>query len=135
MTVDFTFEDQDDARRYLGEVAALWTVWITVLFVVTFSTGGVRALGAIFGLVVTVWRTGPLQDRAKVLIPDEEAEVSVGFRGGPRERTFRKLAYGLEPLQAAVPMARASSVWFAARIAMLALTVLGFAAVVVGYLA
>jgi hypothetical protein len=133
MAVDFTFADRDDARRYLGEVGALWVIWIVSLFVITFSSGGLRLLTGIVGLVVTVWRTYPLQRRAAILVPDEEAQVNVGLRGGLRERTFRKLAYGAEPLRVAVPAAGATSIWYVFRIGMLAMTVLGFVAVLLDY--
>jgi hypothetical protein len=133
MTVDYTFEDGDDARRYLGEIGALWAVWTVALIAVSLSTGGLRALSGIAGLVGIVVFTRPLRRRAAALVSDDEATVDVGFRGGPRERAFRKLAYGAEPLRNAVAQARASSVWFALRIAMLALTVLGFIAVLVDY--
>lgn len=131
--VDFTFGDRADARRYLAEVGTLWAVWLLALFAVTFSSGGLRALAGVIGLVATVWRTMPLQNRAGALVTDEEARRNTGFRGGKRERTFRKLAYGIEPLRAAVPMAGASSVWYGLRIGTLGLTILGFVAVVVEY--
>lgn len=134
MTVDFTFADGDDARRYLGEVGVLWAVWVAALLTITFSTGGLRALSGIAGLVGIGVFTRPLRNRAKDLVPDEAALVDVGFRGGPRERAFRTLAYGAEPLRLAVRQARASSIWFGLRIGMLALTVLGFAAVLIDYM-
>ncbi len=134
MTVDFTFADGDDARRYLGEVGALWAVWVAALLAISFTTGGPRALSGIAGLVGIVVFTRPLRQRAKELVPDDEAMVDVGFRGGPRERTFRTLAYGAEPLRHAVEQARASSIWFALRIGRLALTVLGFLAVLIDYI-
>lgn len=133
MTVDFTFEDGEDARRYLGEIGALWAVWTVALLAITLSTGGLRALSGIAGLVGIVVFTRPLRRRAADLVSDEEAAVDVGFRGGPRERAFRTLAYGAEPLRNAVTQARASSIWFGLRIGMLALTVLGFVAVLVDY--
>lgn len=133
MTIDYTFDDGDDARRYLGEVAALWGVWVVALVAITFSTGALRALSGIAGLVGIVLFTRPLRHRAAAIVPDAEATTDVGFRGGPRERVFRKLAYGSEPLGAAVRQAGASPVWYGLRIAMLALTVLGFLAVLVDY--
>lgn len=135
MDIVFSFADRNDARRYLGEVGALWTVWIASMFVVTFSTGGMRAIFGLVGLVATVWRTAPLQRRALELVPDNTAVKGAGFRGGPRETTFRKLAYGAEPLRSAVPTAQASPVWYALRLGMLGVTIVGFAFVVFGYLA
>lgn len=134
MSVDFTFADGDDARRYLGEVGALWAVWVVALLAITVSTGGLRALSGIAGLVGIAVFTRPLRRRAHDLVSDEAALVDVGFRGGPRERAFRTLAYGSEPLRLAVGQAQASPIWFAMRIGMLALTTLGFVAVVIDYM-
>ena len=135
MDVDYSFSDHDDARKYLGEVAALWGVWVAALLIVSFGIGAVRAIGGIAGLVGVMWRAGPLQRRAAALVPDGAVSgARASFRKGPRELAFRQLAYGSAPLREAVTTAQASPLWLALRMAMLALTVLAFALVVLDYL-
>lgn len=135
MTVDYTFDDAGEARRYLSDVGWLWSVWMVALVLVTFGGGLVRLLGALGGLALMAWRAGPIQRRAALLVPEETARTDVGWRGGPREKVFRELAYGREPLRRAIAVTGASSLWLVARWLMIGATLVGFALMLGQFLA
>jgi hypothetical protein len=115
-----------EARAYLGEVGRLWLGWLAGLAVLVLSTGWGVVIGGIAVMVLLVWLSRPLQARTDRLVADGvvggDAPSSAGW-GSPRERTMRRLAYGAEPIAAAVELAGAGRWWLAARWVMIGATV------------
>jgi hypothetical protein len=115
-----------EARAYLGEVGRLWLGWLAGLAVLVLSTGWGVLIGGIAVMALLVWLSRPLQARTDRLVADGVvgggAPSAAGW-GSPRERAMRRLAYGAEPIAAAVELAGAGRWWLAARWVMIGATV------------
>jgi hypothetical protein len=115
-----------EARAYLGEVGRLWLGWLAGLAVLVLSTGWGVVIGGVAVMALLVWLSRPLQARTDRLVADGvvggDAPSAAGW-GSPRERTMRRLAYGAEPIAAAVELAGAGRWWLAARWVMIGATV------------
>lgn len=127
------FGDVDDARAYLGEVGRLWLGWLAGLGVLVLSTGWGVLIGGVAVMVLLVWLSRPLQARTDRLVA--ESTPGAGHReaagwGSERERTMRRLAYGAEPIAAAVELTGSGRWWLVARWVMIAATVAAVAYVV-----
>ncbi|HEY5728061.1 MAG TPA: hypothetical protein VIV08_05565 [Acidimicrobiia bacterium] len=122
-----------EARAYLGEVGRLWLGWMAGLAVLVLSTGWGVLIGGVAVMVLLVWLSRPLQARTDRLMAGGALVVdapSPSGWGSPRERTMRRLAYGAEPIAAAVELAGAGRWWLVARWVMIAATVAAVAMVV-----
>ncbi len=120
------FSTAADARAYLGEVGRLWLGWLAGLAVLVLSTGWGVVIGGVAVMLLLVWLSRPLQARTDRLVTEgatgSGASAASGW-GSDRERAMRRLAYGAEPLAAAVAVAGAGRWWLAARWLMLGVTV------------
>ncbi len=132
--IEYRFSDAQDARAYLREVARLWAVWIVGLAVIVLSHGTLLVVASISVLVGLIVLARPLLPRTEALVPVNRREggaARAAFRGGTtRDRVLRDLAYGDEPMRAALARAELSSWWLAARHGVVAATLVAFVFVV-----
>lgn len=132
----YTFGDEADARRYLREVGLLWLAWIIGLSGLLLSSALALFLWAVVTLGTLLFLARPLQRRAETMVPQNKVEggkVDTVLRGGTtRDRVLRDLAYGTEPVLAALRTTGHSEHWVFARHVVIAVTLLGFLFVVLG---
>lgn len=132
----YTFDTESDARRYLREVGRLWAAWMVGLGGLLLTNALLLLGWAVVTLAALVVLARPIQRRAEALVPVNKVEggkVDTIFRGGTtRDRAIRDLAYGTEPMRAALQTAGYSQHWVFARHFVLAMTLLGFIYVVAG---
>ncbi|MEA2002590.1 MAG: hypothetical protein U9N84_12015 [Actinomycetota bacterium] len=133
--IEYSFSDAQDARAYLREVARLWAAWAVGLAVISLSHGVVLVVASISVLVALIILARPLLPRTEALVPVNKREggaARAALRGGTtRDRVLRNLAYGDEPMRAALAKAGLSSRWLAARHSIVGATVIAFVLVVV----
>lgn len=130
----YTFEGQDDASRYLRELALLWGAWVVGLAGLMLTNAIVLLVWGVGTVTVLVVMARPIQRRAERLVPDNKVEggkVDTVLRGGTtRDRAIRDLAYGTEPLRIALRTVGFSERWVLVRHVIVALTVLGLVYVI-----
>lgn len=130
----YTFDGQDDAGRYLRDLAFLWGAWVAGLAGLMLTNAVVLLGWGVGTLVVLILLARPIQRRAERLVPENKVEggkVDAFLRGGTtRDRAIRDLAYGTEPLRIALRTVGASERWVLVRHVMVALTVLGLVFVI-----
>lgn len=134
----YTFEGPDDARSYLREIGLLWSVWVVGLVAILLTHGGILILSSIGVIVTLLTLARPLLARTEKLVPVNSREgnaAQAALRGGTtRDRVLRELAYGSEPVRAALDTAGLSQRWLIARHAVVAVTILGLVFVLFGSL-
>ncbi|MDX2342675.1 MAG: hypothetical protein QNL12_02505 [Acidimicrobiia bacterium] len=125
----YTFAGPHDARTYLRRVAILWSVWVVGLVVILLTHGVSLIFWSIGVLATIVLLARPLLTRAEALVPVNAREGNAALsalRGGTtRDRALRELAYGSEPVRAALDAAGLSRRWLFARHIVVAITLLG----------
>jgi len=128
------FATPADARAYLGEVGRLWLGWIVGLAALVFLEGWPVVVAGVAVMLTLVWLIRPLQARTDRLIPEDTAAAGGhGKRAGwgsSRDRMMRRLAFGVEPIAAAVDVAGAGRWWLAARWLVIGATVAAVVTVV-----
>lgn len=104
MTDEAWFEDEADAREYLGQITRLWLVWLLGLATLLATRGGVAiAMGA--ALLVTMFiLMSPLQQRVqdRFGLDREARKVAARETLSTRDRALRQLTYGHRPFTEAV---------------------------------
>ena len=132
----YTFDGEPDARRYLREIALLWSAWLVGLGGLLLSNAVVLLIWAVVTLTALVVLARPIQRRAEAIVPVNKVEggkVDTVFRGGTtRDRAIRDLAYGTEPMRIALETVGYSQRWVLIRHFVLAMTLVGFFFVVFG---
>jgi hypothetical protein len=133
--IDYTFDNAAEARRYLREVGLLWGAWLVGLIAVMFAHGVALLLIALSLLISLLALAKPLLPRTEALVPVNSREggaLEAALRGGTkRDRVLRELAYGVEPVRAALESAGLSTSWIAVRHIVVAATLIAFVVVVV----
>ena len=104
MTTEGWFDDEADAKRYLGEVGRLWTVWLLGLGALVFSRGLTAGVVGLVLLVAMFILMSPLQNRVHDRYRDDEESHQVAKRQSlsARDRALRQLTYGRAPFGEAV---------------------------------
>lgn len=104
MSDEAWFEDEADAKKYLGEVARIWLVWLGGLIALAASRGFLAAVFGVALLVVMFVLISPLQNRVHERFGDlrrEEAPVERSVLAA-RDRALRDLTYGRRPFAEAL---------------------------------
>ncbi len=124
----YTFDNPADASRYLREIGVLWGAWVVGLAGLLVTDALLLIVWGVVVIAALVYLARPIQRRAERLVPDNKIESSrlEGlFRGGTtRDRAIRDLAYGAEPLRAALSTAGLSERWMTLRQVIIALSLL-----------
>lgn len=133
------FTDPADARAYLEELGRLWVVWLVALVGLLVFDGVLLLLTALGLVVAWLVLARPLQRRTTRLVGEEDDAADDGgqgatTRGRERDRILRELTLGKTPLPAALEKVGADPRWAYLRYVVVALTVLGFAYLVFGFL-
>lgn len=104
MTPDGWFDDEADAKRYLGEVGRLWIVWLLGLAALAFSRGLTAGAVGLALLVAMFILMSPLQNRVHARYGDDEKARRVAARQtlSARDRALRELTYGRAPFAEAI---------------------------------
>ncbi|MDQ3782375.1 MAG: hypothetical protein M3349_05485 [Actinomycetota bacterium] len=125
MDAGWGFTTPAEARSYLGEVGRLWLAWLVGLVALVALQGWAVLVAGLMVMGALVWLIRPLQARTERLVPDGAADVGLPQRGwgSARDRMMRRLAYGAEPISAAVSTAGAGRWWLVARWFMIGATV------------
>lgn len=127
--IDYTFADRDDAVRYLRDLVRLWAAWVIALAGLASRNPIVLIVWGAVVLTVLIFMMRPMQRRAAELVPEDRAVAATrGLARGTslRDRAVHELAYGTEPLRAALRAVGMSERWLVMRQVMFALTLLAF---------
>ena len=134
--IAYTFDGPQDARTYLREVGLLWLVWVLGLGVILVTSGLPLILVSLGVLATVLLLARPLLSRSESLVPvnarEDKAALSALRGGTTRDRVLRELAYGSEPVRAALAAAGLSKRWLVARHVVVAATILGLVYVLFG---
>jgi hypothetical protein len=126
----YTFEGREDADKYLRELSLLWAAWLVGLSGLVFTNPLVLVVWAVGIVGVLVVLSKPIQRRAERLVPEDKAEggkLDTLYRGGThRDRAIRDLAYGIEPLRAALRATGRSERWILLRYLIIGATIFAF---------
>ncbi|MCP3973699.1 MAG: hypothetical protein GY720_04320 [bacterium] len=104
MTIESWFDDAVDAKKYMGEVGRLWSVWLLGLGALAFSRGLTAGAVGLALLVAMFILMSPLQNRVHTMYGDDESSRRVARRQtlSARDRALRQLTYGRAPFGEAV---------------------------------
>ena len=134
--IAYTFDGAQDARTYLPEIGMLWSAWVIGMVVILLTHGGTPILWSVGVMVAPMFLARSLQIRAEKLVPANKREgnaADVVLRGGTtRDRALRDLAYGSEPMRAALASADLSGRWLLPRHFVIAVTFLGLVFALLG---
>ena len=127
------FSDRNDARDYVFQIARLWIVWLIGLGALFAMTGWYVLLAGVVVIAVLIWFVRPIQARAAGIEDSAEVVEETGGRfGGGRTRgdaALRVLLYGEAPVAEAVNEYGMWTGWLWVRRAVVALTALACAMV------
>ena len=109
------FHSPSDARKFLGQIARVWVVWLALLAILAFAVSPWNwAIGGVL-LVALMFLIVPIQQRVDRDVPQDgfdenRASLFLG-RGTRRDRALRAMLGGAGPMANALRVSGADPRW------------------------
>ncbi len=109
------FHSPSDAREFLGQIARVWVVWLTLLAILAFAVSPWNWVTGGGLLVLLLFLISPIQQRVDREVPQDgfdetRASLFLG-RGTRRDRALRAMLSGSGPMASALRASGADARW------------------------